>query len=285
MNLLFGIGSKPSTFAANLHLMKNTLFLLSGLLLCISSGNLWAQKTKKSTGKKDAELQKLYPESQKSKVNAGEKPTSEIPKPTTKKDRLTYAIASNIARQFTNQKIEINPDLFVKSFADIYNGGKPLMSDEEIMTTLQKFEEEMRNKMQSDAKSSAEPNKMAGRKFLEENKKKPGVVELPSRLQYEIIKDGTGESPKATSTVTTHYTGTLIDGTVFDSSVERGQPAQFPVNGVIKGWTEALQLMKPGSKWRLYIPSDLAYGDGGSPPKIQPGATLIFEVELISVDK
>jgi FKBP-type peptidyl-prolyl cis-trans isomerase FklB len=99
------------------------------------------------------------------------------------------------------------------------------------------------------------------------------------------MKDGTGESPKATSTVTTHYTGTLIDGTVFDSSVERGQPASFPVNGVIKGWTEALQLMKPGSKWKLFIPSDLAYGDAGSPPKISPGATLIFEVELISVDK
>jgi FKBP-type peptidyl-prolyl cis-trans isomerase FklB len=143
----------------------------------------------------------------------------------------------------------------------------------------------MRSKMQNEMKNPAEFNKKAGQKFLEENKKRPGVVELPSGMQYEIIKDGTGESPTINSTVTTHYTGTLIDGTVFDSSVERKQPAQFPVNGVIKGWTEALQLMKPGSKWMLYIPSDLAYGDGGSPPKIQPGATLIFEVELISVDK
>jgi FKBP-type peptidyl-prolyl cis-trans isomerase FklB len=153
------------------------------------------------------------------------------------------------------------------------------------MTTLKDFENEMKEKMQSEMQNSSAPNKMAGKKFLEENKKKPGVTELPSGLQYEVIKEGNGASPTASSTVTTHYTGTLIDGTVFDSSVERGQPAQFPVNGVIKGWTEALQLMKPGAKWKLYIPSDLAYGDGGSPPKIQPGATLIFEVELISVDK
>jgi len=132
---------------------------------------------------------------------------------------------------------------------------------------------------------AAAQNKAAGAAFLAENAKKTGVTALPSGLQYEVMKAGTGAKPGPTDKVTTHYHGTLLDGTVFDSSVDRGQPASFPVNGVIKGWVEALQLMPVGSKWKLFIPSDLAYGDYGSPPKIQPGATLIFEVELISVDK
>jgi FKBP-type peptidyl-prolyl cis-trans isomerase FklB len=208
-----------------------------------------------------------------------------VQKPESKKDKLSYSIGFNIAKQFKSQNIEINPDLFADAVKTVFAGLPTAMTEEEVMSTLQSFEKEMQSKMQGDAQAAAGPNKEAGRTFLAENKKKPTVVELPSGLQYEIIKDGTGESPKATSTVTTHYTGTLIDGTVFDSSVERGQPASFPVNGVIKGWTEALQLMKPGSKWKLFIPSDLAYGDAGSPPKISPGATLIFEVELISVDK
>jgi FKBP-type peptidyl-prolyl cis-trans isomerase FklB len=243
--------------------MKKSIGILLSISFCMASGEILAQKGKKSETKTAA--------------------TDAAPK--SKKDRLSYAIAGNIAMQFSSQKIEINPDLFAKAFLEIYKGGKPAMSQDEIMTTLKDFENEMKEKMQSEMQNSSAPNKMAGKKFLEENKKKPGVTELPSGLQYEVIKEGNGASPTASSTVTTHYTGTLIDGTVFDSSVERGQPAQFPVNGVIKGWTEALQLMKPGAKWKLYIPSDLAYGDGGSPPKIQPGATLIFEVELISVDK
>ena len=137
--------------------------------------------------------------------------------------------------------------------------------------------------MKGEMKKAAQDNINKGKAWLAENKKRTGVVELPSGLQYEVIKEGSGESPKATSTVTTHYAGTLIDGTEFDSSIKRGEPATFAVNGVIKGWTEALQLMKPGAKWKLYIPSDLAYGDAGSPPAIGPGETLIFEVELISV--
>ncbi len=205
--------------------------------------------------------------------------------PSTKIDKLSYAIGVNFAKQFQSQKIEIKPEMLFEAIKAVYANKTPLMSDQEVMSTLQEFEKEMQEKMQGDMKKAAQGNKDKGKSWLAENKKKPGVIELPSGLQYEIIKDGTGESPAATNTVTTHYTGTLIDGTVFDSSVERGQPAQFPVNGVIKGWTEALQLMKPGSKWKLYIPSDLAYGDAGSPPKIGPGETLIFEVELISVDK
>ena len=206
-------------------------------------------------------------------------------KPESKKDKLSYSIGFNIAKQFKSQQIDINPDVFALAIKTVYAGLPASMTEEEVMGTLKSFEKEMQEKMQGDAKTASGPNKEAGSAFLANNKKNPAVVELPSGLQYEILKDGTGESPSASSTVTTHYAGTLIDGTVFDSSVERGQPAQFPVNGVIKGWTEALQLMKPGSKWKLFIPSDLAYGDGGSPPKIGPGATLIFEVELISIDK
>jgi FKBP-type peptidyl-prolyl cis-trans isomerase len=205
--------------------------------------------------------------------------------PVSKIDRLSYAIGLNFGKQFKSQNIDINPDMLFQALKSVYGNTTPAMTEEEVMNTLQSFEKEMQERMQGDAKKAAEANKEKGKAWLAENKKKAGVVELPSGLQYEVIKEGSGESPKATSTVTTHYTGTLIDGTVFDSSVERGQPAQFPVNGVIKGWTEALQLMKPGSKYKLYIPSDLAYGDGGSPPKIGPGETLIFEVELISVDK
>jgi FKBP-type peptidyl-prolyl cis-trans isomerase FklB len=224
------------------------------------------------------------------KVNSKKKSSSspakvELVAPVSKLDRLSYAIGLNFGKQFKSQNIDINPAMLYEALKTVYGGTPAAMTDEEVMNTLQSFEKEMQEKMQGDAKKAAEGNKEKGRAWLAENKKKAGVVELTSGLQYEVIKEGTGESPKATSTVTTHYTGTLIDGTVFDSSVERGQPAQFPVNGVIKGWTEALQLMKPGSKYKLYIPSDLAYGDGGSPPKIGPGETLIFEVELISVDK
>ena len=206
-------------------------------------------------------------------------------KPESKVDRLSYAIGVNFAKQFRSQDIPMNPEMLYQALKAVYAGIAPLMTDEEVMSTLQQFEQEMQAKMQGSMSAAAEGNKAKGKAWLAENKKKPGVVELPSGLQYEVIKEGSGESPKATSTVTTHYTGTLIDGTVFDSSVERGQPAQFPVNGVIRGWTEALQLMKPGAKYKLYIPSDLAYGDAGSPPKIGPGETLVFEVELISVDK
>jgi len=203
--------------------------------------------------------------------------------PESKVDKLSYAIGVNFARQFKSQNIEINPDMLHNAVKAIMGGQTALMSDEQVMNTLQEFEKEMQDKMKGEMKKAAQDNINKGKAWLAENKKRTGVVELPSGLQYEVIKEGSGESPKATSTVTTHYAGTLIDGTEFDSSIKRGEPATFAVNGVIKGWTEALQLMKPGAKWKLYIPSDLAYGDAGSPPAIGPGETLIFEVELISV--
>ena len=157
------------------------------------------------------------------------------------------------------------------------------MTDSDMMEAITTFQEESSKKTNSVRKEMSEKNKMEGVKFLSENKNKEGVVELPSGLQYKIITDGKGKSPGPTDTVETHYRGTLLDGTEFDSSYKRGQTAEFPVNRVIAGWTEALQLMKEGSKWELYIPGDLAYGPNGAGGDIGPNATLIFEVELIAV--
>ena len=145
------------------------------------------------------------------------------------------------------------------------------------------FEQNLRTKMDSKKKEAGDKNTKEGKAFLEANAKKPGVKVLPSGLQYKVITEGSGTSPKATDVVKTHYRGTLINGKEFDSSYARKEPAEFPVNGVIKGWTEALQLMKPGAKWQLFIPSDLAYGPQGAGADIGPNATLIFEVELLSV--
>ena len=164
---------------------------------------------------------------------------------------------------------------------DIY-AGKLKLSDEEIRTTLTELNKEMQGKENERMKTLSEKNKKDGEALLAENKKKEGIKTLPSGLQYKVIQEGTGKVPKATDTVTTNYRGTLIDGTEFDSSYKRGQPATFPVNGVIPGWTEALQLMKTGSKWQLFIPSNLAYGERG-PGTIGPNAVLVFEIELLAV--
>jgi len=158
-----------------------------------------------------------------------------------------------------------------------------LMTEEEIRESLSALQKELMEKQAEKTKLMGEKNKKEGEAFLAENKKKEGVVTLPSGLQYKVIKEGTGKQPSADATVETNYRGTLIDGTEFDSSYKRGQAATFPVNGVIAGWTEALQLMKEGAKWQLFVPANLAYGERGAGNVIGPNATLIFEVELISV--
>lgn len=194
-------------------------------------------------------------------------------------DSVSYALGVSIATNLKAQGMEsLNVDMLGKAFTDVLKGNALMVSPEKAEGVLSEYF----GKLQAE---KAEKNKLAGIKFLEDNKKKPGVVTLPSGLQYSVLKEGAGEIPKETDKVTTHYHGTLMDGTVFDSSVDRGQPASFPVNGVIKGWVEALQLMKTGSKWRLVVPSELAYGERGAGAKIGPGATLVFEVELISIDK
>ena len=195
---------------------------------------------------------------------------------TSEKNKFSYAVAMSVAGNLFQQGItEIDSASFAKGVEDALNGSLQL-SPEEANAVIQNF-------LQEAQKGQFSKNIEAGKTFLAENAKKKGVTTLASGLQYEILTSGTGASPKLTDTVTTHYHGTLLDGTVFDSSVERGQPASFGVNQVIKGWTEALQLMKEGDKWRLYIPYDLAYGERGAGAAIQPYATLIFDVELIKV--
>ena len=197
---------------------------------------------------------------------------------TTDLDKASYSLGMNIGASLKGEGVnQINAEVFAKGLSDMLNGGKLELSMQEAYETIQDFL----------AKANAakfSKNITEGKKFLEENGKRPGVVTLPSGLQYEIIKQGNGPKPKATDTVTTHYHGTLIDGTVFDSSVQRNQPASFPVNGVIQGWVEALQLMPVGSKWKLYVPSELAYGANPHPGgPIEPHMTLIFEVELLAI--
>lgn len=196
----------------------------------------------------------------------------------TQLDTLSYAIGINIGKNLKSQGVDkINAQALSQAVSDTYGSGTTAMTPDEANQFLGTYFQKMQSK-------KSEGNVMAGKKFLEENKKKEGVVTTPSGLQYMVIKEGTGEKPSATDKVTVHYHGTLLDGTVFDSSVDRGQPATFGLNQVIKGWTEGLQLMKVGSKYKFFIPADLAYGDQAMGP-IGPGSTLIFEVELISIDK
>lgn len=197
-------------------------------------------------------------------------------------DEVSYAIGTDIANSIKRQEIDVNPALIAKGIQDAY-AGKSVLSEEEVKATLQAFQADLRNKMMEKMKVASEKNKKDGETFLAANKSKQGVVTLPSGLQYKIIKEGTGKKPTATDTVSVNYRGTLIDGTEFDSSYSRGTPATFKVNGVIPGWTEALQLMPVGSKWELFIPPNLAYGERQAGPKIGPNSTLLFEVELLSI--
>ncbi len=205
--------------------------------------------------------------------------------PKTQKDRVSYVIGVDIGTNLKKHSIDVNPDLLFKGIKDGLSGDKLMMSDQEIKETIAAFQKEIQAKQEELSKKMGEKNKKEGEAFLAENKKKDGVVTLPSGLQYKILKKGSGKKPKLTDTVTTHYKGTLIDGTEFDSSYRRNQPVSFPVNGVIAGWTEALQLMEEGAKWQLFIPPHLAYGERGAGPRIGPNATLIFEVELLSIQE
>ena len=198
-------------------------------------------------------------------------------------DKVSYSIGLNIGKDFKAQNIEVNPDLLARGIKDAISDSKPLLTEEEIQEAVGTFQQERMAEAEAMAKEMGEKNLKEGEAFLQENAKREGVVALPSGLQYEVIEEGTGKSPKPGDEVTVHYRGTLVDGTVFDSSYERGEPVTFPVEGVIPGWTEALQLMKEGAKWKLFIPPALAYGERGAGQVIGPNATLLFEVELISV--
>lgn len=192
-------------------------------------------------------------------------------------ENFSYALGMSIAGNLIQTGVNtVNPEIFLTGFKDVFKGETTLIHPEEANTILEEFITKINQNKGSN-------NREEGLKFLSDNRKKQGVTELPSGLQYQVLKEGDGEIPKATDQVKCHYHGTLIDGTVFDSSVQRGQPAVFPVNGVIQGWVEALQLMSTGSKWRLFIPSDLAYGSHGAGGSIGPHSTLIFDVELLKI--
>jgi len=195
------------------------------------------------------------------------------------KDRASYSFGLNVGFNLKRQNMDVNPDAFVAGFKDAITPGKqPQLTEQQIRETMMAFQKDMEQKQGE----QAEKNAAAGQKFLSDNKTKEGIKSTASGLQYKVMKEGNGAQPKATDTVTVNYRGTLLDGTEFDSSYKRNQPATFPLGGVIKGWTEALQLMKVGSKYQLFLPADLGYGKDGR-PGIPPNSVLIFEVELNDV--
>jgi FKBP-type peptidyl-prolyl cis-trans isomerase FklB len=204
----------------------------------------------------------------------------DAPELKTDKDKVSYALGMKFGEGFRNQGLDVDPTVFAKAFAESFNGGKTAMTDKEMQALLTTAAQDIRKKQ---AEKGAAVQK-EGEAFLAANKTKEGVVTLPSGLQYKILKAGTGEKPTPDDTVICNYKGTMINGTEFDASEKHGGPATFPVKGVIAGWTEALQLMPVGSKWQLFVPSNLAYGAQG-PGDIGPNATLIFEVELVSIQK
>ncbi len=203
----------------------------------------------------------------------------------TQKEKVSYGIGLDIGNTLTRQSLDLDPKALAAGISDVMAGKEPRLTMEEVQKVMSAFQEEMRAKAELEGKKVADKNQQEGMKFLEENKKKKGIVTLPSGLQYKVIKEGDGKMPSKEDTVKTNYRGTLVDGTEFDSSYKRGEPTTFPVGAVIPGWTEALQLMKVGSKWELYVPADLAYGPRGAGQAIGPNATLIFEIELLDIEK
>lgn len=245
-------------------------------LVALGFSTVFAQTSKKPASAKETTAKK---ETTKSETQGTVKMLS------TEKDSLSYALGVNIATSFSQQKIDIDVDVLATAMKDVLAGGKTQLDEQQVMAVLMQFQQKMQARQSEEAAKAGEKNRVEGEKFLAENKKKEGVQVTPSGLQYKVITMGTGEKPKASDQVTVHYTGRLITGEVFDSSVDRGEPATFPLNGVIAGWTEGVQLMPVGSKFEFYIPSDLAYGPRGAGGLIGPDATLVFEVELISINK
>ncbi len=211
--------------------------------------------------------------------------TAEPIKLDTEMNKASYTIGTQMGSQIAPIKEMIDQDALILGLQDSIAGKEPQLSREDMQTTMQAFQKNMMEKQQAKHQELSSKNAAEGEKFLADNKSKDGVKTTESGLQYIIIEAGSGDTPAATDTVVTHYTGTLLDGKVFDSSYKRNSPATFPVNGVIKGWTEALQMMKVGAKWKLFIPSELAYGERGAGADIGPNQVLIFEIELLEIKK
>lgn len=203
----------------------------------------------------------------------------------TDKDKLSYSIGADLGKNFKNQGIDVNPEAMAKGMQDAMSGAQLALTEQQMKDVLNKFQKDLMAKRTAEFNKKADENKVKGEAFLTENKNKPGVVVLPSGLQYKVINAGNGVKPGKSDTVTVEYTGRLIDGTVFDSTEKTGKPATFQVSQVIPGWTEALQLMSAGSTWEIYVPSGLAYGPRSVGGPIGPNETLIFKIHLISVKK
>jgi FKBP-type peptidyl-prolyl cis-trans isomerase FklB len=202
----------------------------------------------------------------------------------TQKQKVSYSIGIDIGKNFKQSEIDIDLEALAQGVKDAISDSTPKLTEQQMEEAMRQLQQDVVAKRNESAKKAGEKNKLEGETFLAENAKKEGVIALPSGLQYKVLKQGDGKKPQLTDQVTTNYRGTLIDGTEFDSSYKRGEPASFQVNGVIAGWTEALQLMPVGSKWQLFIPSNLAYGERGAGGPIGPNATLIFEIELLSIN-
>ena len=245
--------------------MKKTIFisLILTFVVSVFSSNSYAQDSKKDK-----------------KKNLSKTPSIELKNYS---DTISYIIGSDIGKNLEKNMIIINLDVFIKGFSDGKVNKDTLFTEEQKQVIMNKLQQDLQKKQQAKMTIEAEISKGEGIKFLDENKKKEGVIALPSGLQYRIIKQGTGPKPSATDKVTVNYEGKLLSGKIFDSSYDRKEPVTFPLNGVIKGWTEGVQLMNTGSTYEFFIPSDLGYGDKGT-TGIPPGSTLIFKVELISIE-
>jgi FKBP-type peptidyl-prolyl cis-trans isomerase FklB len=221
-------------------------------------------------------------------TKSGQSTTAKKPGPAplvlkTPKDKASYAIGMNIGKGLHKDSVDVDPAVLLRGLKDGMAGGKTLLTDDEAKSAMVAIQADLRKKQEAKMAVVGDANKKEGDEFLAQNKTKEGVVTLPSGLQYKILKEGTGPKPSASDSVVCNYKGTLIDNTEFDSSYKRGQPATFPVGQVIKGWTEVLQLMPVGSKWQVFVPSDLAYGPRAPGGAIGPNAMLIFEIELLSI--
>jgi len=252
-----------------INMKKYILLTVIMMLITAVSSQAYAQKKEKKKKGKSGEVVA---------------PVAAKPLFANNNDTISYIIGADIAHSFAKNNLDLNKDLVFKGFSDGQAKTDTIFSQEQIGAIMMAWQTEMSAKKEALTQQEMAKNMKAGEEYLTANKAKEGVIVLPSGLQYKVLKAGTGESPDDNDMVKVHYTGTLIDGTVFDSSRERGEPIEFPVNGVIAGWTEALKLMKPGSQFMLYIPADLAYGDKTTGP-IAAGSTLIFDVELLSFEK
>jgi FKBP-type peptidyl-prolyl cis-trans isomerase FklB len=256
------------------------------LLGIISLGNCFAQQTTVPTSKAPATKSPSTKTAAAGTQTKTHHPGAKTSKPlalTTQKAKFSYALGMNLGSSLHHDEVEVDPDILAQGLKDALAGGKMQLTEDQAKAAMMETQNQVRTKMQAKMQAEAAANKKDGDAFLAANKGKEGVVALPSGLQYKVLKQGTGPKPAATDSVVCNYRGTLINGKEFDSSYKRGEPATFPVNGVIKGWTEALQQMPVGSKWQLFVPSDLAYGERGAGEDIGPNSTLIFEVELLSI--